>query len=82
MINVGENGQFSDGELFSHPLFYEKFQRKLFCLSQSDNLPKCTVKMQYAVVGDNAFQLMKNSLSPFNHRKLIFEAVVCSYKLP
>jgi hypothetical protein len=25
---------------------------------------------------------MKNSLSPFNHRKLIFEAVVCSYKLP
>jgi hypothetical protein len=37
----------------------------MLCVFEYDNLPKCTVKMLYDIVGTGGFRLMKDPLNTF-----------------
>jgi hypothetical protein len=44
MVDVGANGRFSDGSVFSNKLLFEKLLSKQLCIPQSDNIQKPTSK--------------------------------------
>ena len=60
-----ERDDFLTEGLFQIHCFTKRFSDNCSAFFESDNLPKCIVKVLYDTVGKSAFRLMKNSLNSF-----------------
>lgn len=65
-VNIDKSTATSDGGAFARTQFYEKLIRKGLQIPNETALPGTEIKIQYVVVGDDAFCLSENLMKPYS----------------
>ena len=79
-VDIGAQGQRSDGSVFSHSIFGKKLRNESLGLPAPSNLVQCG-KVPYVFVADEAFPLMPNLMRPYPGRQLPPNERIFNYRL-
>ena len=80
-VNVGCNGQISDGGIFKSSLLSEALNNDLLGIPPARPPADFETKLPYVIVADDAFPLKNNLLKPFPFRNLSIEQRIFCYRL-
>lgn len=80
-VDVGRNGQFSDGGVFNRCKFAQAMDTNQLGLPLPEPLPDRELPVPYVLVADDAFDLHPNLLKPYAQRGLTMVQRVYNYRL-
>ncbi|XP_058987580.1 putative nuclease HARBI1 isoform X2 [Musca domestica] len=81
MVDVGTNGRYSDGGVFSNSSFGEAFVSKNLKLPEPKPVPMSEKVLPYVFIADDAFSLTENMMKPFSQIGLSSEKRIFNYRL-
>lgn len=70
MVDVGAYGSQSDGGILKNSLFGQRMEQDDLNFPKADYLPGTNIKMEYFVVGDEAFPLKPYIMRPYPEKNL------------
>ena len=80
-IDIGSQGQCSDGGVFRESDLKEAIERNLLNIPDNDNLPGTNTKFPYCLIADEGFPLRDYLMKPFPHRKLPKPQKIYNYRV-
>lgn len=83
MVDIGAQGSAHDSTVFRNSQFGKLWysQSELLCIPEKTPLPGTSAPMPYVLVGDEAFGLRTNIMTPFPGRNLSIKQRVFNYRL-
>lgn len=81
MCDCGTNGRVSDGGVIENTLFYEKLRNGTLRLPSGSKTENISEPLPYVFIGDEAFALRDNFLTPFAQKQLNSERRIFNYRL-
>lgn len=80
-FNVGFEGRFSDGGVFSSCLLSKALENNSLNIPREIPLPNRQTSVPFTVVADDAFQLKPYIMKPFSFKKLSVQERIFNYRL-
>ena len=80
-VNVGAAGRAGDAGVFNESSLQKAVAEKTLNLPQSVEIQGISLKINYHMIGDDAFALSKTMMKPYPHRNLNKEKRIFNYRL-